>query len=201
MIAEANDTSRTIARSFLQDALAFKSQVETALAKIEDFETVKEMLDKGDALQRYTQRLKVGVEIARPIAISVLKIKAKLGELMPRGNVGAGRGNKNGKAALPFSRPTVQAFRKIADNQDRLGVSTIFDNSTFGPRVWGMRPARGRFAMRERGSSASTIDARIFILTHYPQPCPPNIRSTRTRVMCRILLRDRVLPETPNHSK
>ncbi|MFP6691947.1 MAG: hypothetical protein VB875_02930 [Pirellulales bacterium] len=67
-------------------------------------------------------QLKAGVEVERPLAIGVLKIKAKIGELMPRGKVGAGRGNKNRAPAAPFSDNTVKAYRKIAANRDKLAA-------------------------------------------------------------------------------
>ncbi|MEM1225844.1 MAG: hypothetical protein AAGJ40_09105 [Planctomycetota bacterium] len=51
------------------------SQV-SPLISVED---AKDMLDRADAMKHYAARLKAGVELEKPIAIGVLKIKAKLG--------------------------------------------------------------------------------------------------------------------------
>jgi len=50
----------------------------------------------------------------------MLKIKAKLGELMPRGKGGAGRGNKNTTPGEHFPPSTIAAYRKLADHKDRI---------------------------------------------------------------------------------
>ena len=60
-----------------------------------------------------------------PIALGVLKIKAKLGELLPAKpakETGAMKGLKKGSKPdlLPFSKPIISAFRKIAANVDKL---------------------------------------------------------------------------------
>ena len=70
-------------------------------------------------MQHYAARLKSGIKVERPIAFGVLKIKAKLGELMP-GEKG-GRGNKkpNGQT-VDFNPSTVSCYRKIASNVDKL---------------------------------------------------------------------------------
>lgn len=109
-----------ITKSFQEEAIAFPSRVDTVLAKVETLSEAKDMLDKAAAMQKYAEQLKAGVELERPIAIGVLKIKAKLGELMPRGKVGAGRGNKNPGGAPGFSDShTISAYRKLADNRDK----------------------------------------------------------------------------------
>ncbi len=42
---------------------------------------------------------------------------AHIGKLLPAGKVGAGRGNKNSKAPLPFSKRTLSAYRKVTKHQ------------------------------------------------------------------------------------
>ena len=66
-------------------------------------------------MQHYADRLKAGIGIAKPIAIGVLKIKAKIGELLPAEK--GGRGNKADKPIVEFSLPTIAAYRKIAANK------------------------------------------------------------------------------------
>lgn len=104
--------------AFAAQALAFPSRVDRALEKITKLEDAKGMLDKAVAMQKYAEQLKAGIEIGKPIAVGVLKIKIKLGQMMPREN--GGRGKKTPKAALGFSAPTVSAYRKMADKADRL---------------------------------------------------------------------------------
>lgn len=104
--------------SFVSQALAFPSCVERALAKIETVEQAKDMLDKSATLQAYAKQLKASVAIERPIAIGVIKIKAKLGQLMIREK--GGRGKKTSKPALPLSKPTAAAYRKLAEHSDKL---------------------------------------------------------------------------------
>ena len=49
----------------------------------------------------------------------MLKIKAKLGELLPAASKG-GRGNKGVKQLYEFTRPTAVAYRKLAANAELL---------------------------------------------------------------------------------
>lgn len=115
-----------VTSGFANQCVAFLERVDAAIAEIDTAEDAKEFLDKAVAFQAYADRLKAGVEIERPIALGVLKIKAKVGELMPikspkeYGEEG-GRGNKGGNAALPpFAKPAMSAYRKIAAHRDRL---------------------------------------------------------------------------------
>lgn len=111
---------------FAKQCLAFPDAVEKALAEIDNVEQATEMLDKAATMADYAKRLRVEAEIAKPIAVGVLKIKAKIGELLPalqpgdRGVLG-GRGNK---AVLSdrkaFDKNTVTAYRKIAKFRKRL---------------------------------------------------------------------------------
>jgi hypothetical protein len=45
---------------------------------------------------------------------------AHIGELLPAGKLGAGRGNKNSKGGLPFSKPTLSAYRKVATHKKKI---------------------------------------------------------------------------------
>jgi phage N-6-adenine-methyltransferase len=113
-----------ITKSFAAQCLAFPDKVERALATIDTVEGAKELLDKASAMKTYADRLKAGIEIERPIAIGVLKIKVKLGELLPAKppkETGAMKGKKGSKAELlPFTKPTISAYRKLAANRARL---------------------------------------------------------------------------------
>ena len=51
------------------------------------------------------------------IAVGVLKIKTKLGELLPAGK--PGRGNKPGKQVAGINKSTVTAYRKMAANAEK----------------------------------------------------------------------------------
>ncbi len=109
-----------ITKDFERQAIAFPSRVEAALAEIETVEQAKDLLDKAVVMAQYAERLKAGIEVSKPINAGVLKIKAKLGELMPRGKVGAGRGNKNPTPVEYFPPSTISAYRKLADHKDKL---------------------------------------------------------------------------------
>lgn len=65
----------------------------------------------------YAQRLKAGIEVERPIALGVLKIKAKIGELMPAktkseaGYLG-GKGEKASSVGEPaFAKEAILGYR------------------------------------------------------------------------------------------
>jgi len=91
------------------------------LAEVETASGAKDLLDKASAMQHYAERLKAGIEVERPIALGVLKIKAKLGELCPATPPSEkGRGKKKGKPALPFSKPAIADYRKLAANREKL---------------------------------------------------------------------------------
>ena len=107
-----------VTKAFASQALAFPDRVDQALAETDTVAGAKELLDKAGAMQHYAERLKAGVQIERPIAYGVLKIKAKLGELMPAGK--GGRGKKHDNPVVGFSRPTISDYRKLAANRDRL---------------------------------------------------------------------------------
>lgn len=115
-----------ITKSFEQQCLAFPSRVEKALAEIETVEQAKDLLDKASAMKNYAERLKAGIQIEKPIASGILKIKAKIGELLSAPSASesgkkGGRGNKGSKAELdPFTAPTIAAYRKIAKNKAKI---------------------------------------------------------------------------------
>ena len=70
---------------------------------------------------RLADRLKAGIGIEKPIAVGVLKIKAKIGELLPAKSAKeTGRGKKTPvAAAVVFTENTIAAYRKIAANVAR----------------------------------------------------------------------------------
>jgi ParB family chromosome partitioning protein len=113
-----------ITKTFANQCLAFPARVEAALASISTVGEASDMLAKAQAMSRYAEKLKAGIEIERPIAIGVLKIKAKIGELAPAKppkDRGQGRAGKSSNAALPdFPKPTIAAYRKLAKAKDKL---------------------------------------------------------------------------------
>ena len=115
-----------ITREFAEQCIAFPSRVDTALAEITTVTGAKDLLDKAAAMQHYADRLKAGIEVQKPIAVGVLKIKTKLGELLPEASKG-GRGNKGVKQLYDFTRPTAIAYRKMAANAEKLGALNRLD--------------------------------------------------------------------------
>ena len=111
--------TQLVSKSFERQALAFPDKVDQALAEIETVEQAKDLLDKASAMEAYAKRLHHGIEVARPISFGVLKIKAKLGDLMPAKSKG-GRGKETVKHLNGFTRPTISNYRKVASNADRL---------------------------------------------------------------------------------
>lgn len=110
-----------ITKSFQQQCMAFPSRVEKALAEIETVEQAKDLLDKASAMQHYADRLKAGIVIGKPIAVGILKIKAKLGELMPAKTPSeTGRGKTASPAEVVFPSATIAAYRKIAANKEKI---------------------------------------------------------------------------------
>lgn len=119
-------STELVTKSFAAQALAFPNRVDALLAEIDTVSGAKDLLDKASAMQHYADRLKSGIDVERPIALGVLKIKAKLGELLAapspkESGAKGGRGNKGSKPASdPFSAPTISAYRKLAAHKDRL---------------------------------------------------------------------------------
>jgi N6-adenosine-specific RNA methylase IME4 len=113
-----------ITKSFAEQCIAFPSKVDRALATVATVQDAKSLLDKATVMCQYAEKLKAGVEVSRPIAFGVLKIKAKLGELLAaktRSESGALKGKKGGTAdSLPFAKSTVIDYRKIAAHKDKL---------------------------------------------------------------------------------
>jgi hypothetical protein len=108
------------------------------LATVTTLSEAKDVLDKAVAMKAYAEQLKAGVDIERPIAIGVLKIKAKIGELCPATSPkesGAMKGKKGGGVGpLPFDNNTIAAYRKLAKHKDRIEeyASSIDDVPTQG---------------------------------------------------------------------
>jgi len=113
-----------ITKSFAQQCISFPARVDAMLAKVESVDEAKDMLDKASAMKHYAEKLKAGIEIERPIAVGVLKIKAKIGELCPaktREKAGAMKGKKGATAdVVPFPQTTIAAYRKLADHKDKI---------------------------------------------------------------------------------
>lgn len=107
-----------VSKTFISEAENFPANVDMALAEVTTIEGAKEYLDKAVAIQKYVEQLKLGVEVAKPVAFGVLKIKARMGELMERGQ--PGRGKKNPAPPEGFSSNTVSSYRKIADHASEL---------------------------------------------------------------------------------
>lgn len=114
-----------VTKSFTSQCMAFPDRVEKALAGVETVEDAKGLLDQASTMQHYAAKLGVGIEVARPISLGVLKIKAKLGELMPREK--GGRGKKLVIQTDEFSKMAKAAYRKIWDNAGRL--SEYYDST------------------------------------------------------------------------
>ncbi len=104
-----------VTKTFERQALAFPEKVDQALAQISTIEEAKDLLDKASAMEAYAKQLKVGIEVGKPIAKGILKIKAKLGDMMPAGT--RGRGNKISPAGEVFSPHQRTDYRKIAANK------------------------------------------------------------------------------------
>jgi len=107
-----------ITKAFADQCIAFPSRVDRALAEITTVEGAKDLLGKASAMQHYADRLKAGIEVQTPIAVGVLKIKTKLGELMPAGK--GGPGNNDGKQVAGISTTSITAYRKMAANAEKL---------------------------------------------------------------------------------
>lgn len=151
-----------VTKSFAAQAMAFPDRVDQVLAKIDTVAGAKDLLDKASAMQHYADRLRAGVEIERPIALGVLKIKAKLGELMPAGKGGRGKKNPSG-TQTGFGKEAVAAYRKIAANRDRL--DEYYDSTEDVPSQAEFiryladekRAAKDRERAKARGVAAKTI--------------------------------------------
>lgn len=113
-----------ITKSFANQCLAFPNRVDQVLATISTVEEAKELLDKGAAMATYAARLRAGIEVERPISFGVLKIKTKLGELLPAkppSITGAMKGKKGSRSTQPpFSKECIAAYRKMAKNKHKL---------------------------------------------------------------------------------
>ena len=123
-----NSQTELVPKSFASQCIAFPSRVDALLAEIDTVDGRKDLLDKGVAMQHYAKRLKAGVEVERPIALGVLKIKAKLGELMPAkppSKRGQGRGGKKSSEAtsLDLSNHTHASSVKSPLKEIELDIS------------------------------------------------------------------------------
>lgn len=119
-------STELVTRSFAAQCLAFPDRVETLLAEIGTVAGAKELLDKASAMQHYAERLRAGIGVERPIALGVLKIKAKLGELLvaPSPEESGAKGGRGNKAPVPdtgpFASHTISAYRKLAAHREKL---------------------------------------------------------------------------------
>lgn len=147
-----------VTKAFAAQALAFPSRVDQALAEIDTVVGAKDLLDKAGAMQHYAERLKAGVRIERPIAYGVLKIKAKLGELLaPESPAERGaKGGRGKKAVLPdrtaFNKNTVSTYRKLAANREKL--DEYYETTDDVPTQWDfLRFAAGAHVSRNSGEN------------------------------------------------
>jgi len=117
-------SNELITKEFAIQCREFPARVDMILASIETVGEAKDMLDKAAAMRHYAERLKGGIEIEKPIAIGVLKIKAKIGELMPAKSPEESGAMKGGilpdRTPPMFDKNTITAYRKIAANIDQL---------------------------------------------------------------------------------
>jgi phage N-6-adenine-methyltransferase len=145
-----------ITKSFASQCLAFPKRVEQVLSTITTVEEAKDVLDKAVAMKAYADQLKAGVEIEKPIALGVLKIKAKIGDLCPAKQPkesGAMKGKKGSVSApLPFDNNTIAAYRKLAKHKDKLDEYTesIDDVPTQGEFI---RYATGAHVSKNSGEN------------------------------------------------
>jgi hypothetical protein len=145
-----------ITKSFAEQCVAFPSRVEQVLATVTTVQDAKDVLDKAVAMQAYADQLKAGVQIERPIALGVLKIKAKIGELCPAKEpkeAGAMKGKKGSKPDLPpFDKMTIAAYRKLAKHKDKLEeyADSIDDVPTQGEFI---RYATGAHVSKNSGEN------------------------------------------------
>lgn len=162
-----------ITKTFAKQAIAFPDRVDKVLATVTTPEEAKGHLDKAATMQDYAKRLKAGVEIERPIALGVLKIKAKLGELLParppkeRGAMG-GRGKKAvAEDGIAFAPNTRTAYRKLAANKEQLEkYYKLVDDvpSQEGFLQWAKTKAVNA---KKRAAQRSTADGESEIVTDF----------------------------------
>jgi predicted AlkP superfamily phosphohydrolase/phosphomutase len=110
----------TIPASFKETALSFPSKVEQAIAMITDSDDAIDILAKAEAMECFAKRIKADTETTNAISVGTLLIKAKIGELMPKGKIGAGRGNKNSEANSLFSNHIKFSYRKLQKHESRI---------------------------------------------------------------------------------
>lgn len=163
-----------ISDSFREQAVAFPSAVDRALREVTTAKSAKGMLDKAVAMAKYAEQLKAGIEIERPIAIGVLKIKAKVAELSPPEK--GGRGKKTSKAELPvFSKPAISAYRKIHQHIEKLDkyLASISDV-----------PSQGEFIRFATGTEKAGAAAHVSLNTGVPEwYTPPEFIDAARRVL------------------
>lgn len=116
--APMTGNGQLITDSFREQAIGFPAAVERLLSEIKSVKSAKTHLAKAATMQKYAQQLKAGVEIEKPIAVGVLKLKGKVGELSPPEK--GGRGKKPVNQIDGFSRQTISAYRKIAAHAKRI---------------------------------------------------------------------------------
>jgi phage N-6-adenine-methyltransferase len=94
--------------------------VDSVLAEITTVAGAKDLLGKASAMQHYADRLKAGIEVQKPIAVGVLKIKTKLGELLPEGKRGPKSEDNSACQTSEFGKSAITAYRKMAANSEKL---------------------------------------------------------------------------------
>lgn len=105
--------------SFLATVQAFPDNVNKALALLDSVSDVSALLAQANTLDEFAHRVKADTKAINCIQEGKLKIEAKLGSLLTRGE--PGRGKRKPDMPCPvFSNGTTKAIRKVADNSGRI---------------------------------------------------------------------------------
>ncbi len=114
-------------------------------------------------MQHYADRLKAGIEVEKPIAIGVLKIKAKIGELLPAEKGGRG---KPAQQICEFNRNTISVYRKLAANKEKIQeyADSVDDVPTQGEFI---RWTTGAHVSKNSGEDVELLDAELIDIDGY----------------------------------
>lgn len=120
MAKQSRTTAMALPDEFHATALAFPDKVRAAIAKNVPLEDSIKALRGGDGLLQLAKDLRATKDDVNAIQRGRFYLIDHIGELLPAGKVGAGRGNKNSKGDLPFSKPTLSAYRKVTAHKDKI---------------------------------------------------------------------------------
>jgi len=146
-----------ITAQFREQAIAFPGAVDRALAEAKTVGLRKGLLDRAVAMAKYAEQLKAGIEIERPIAIGVLKIKAGLGELLPAEP--GGRGKTIATDGIVYAPNTRTAYRKMAAHRDKLDAYVESTEDV---------PTQGEFIRFATGTEKAGTHAHVSLNTGIP---------------------------------